>query len=83
MFAARLVQLPLCPYIFVQGGDGDDPGSLPTAAVGVVSASHPDFSGDVLRVEASGTAAAASGAVLVRATSAGQDVFEIQVGNNR
>lgn len=68
-------------YTFVAGGDEDDIGSLPTAAVGTLSASHRDFSGDILRVEASGTGAAASGAVLVRAASAGQDVFEIKVRN--
>lgn len=63
------------------GNSGDrqrgDPSS--TAAVGLLSASHTEFSGDVLRVDASGSGAAGAGAVLIRASSAGQDVFEVAV----
>lgn len=61
-------------------------GALPSAAVAVVSASHRDFSGDVLLVDAGGDGAATSGAVLLRATAAGKDVFEVKVrkgGGNR
>lgn len=49
------------------------------AAVGVLSASNQDFSGDVLRVDASGAGAASAGAVLMRASAGGQDVFEVKV----
>lgn len=48
-------------------------------AVGAISASHQDFSGDVLRLDAGGSKAAAAGAVLLRASAAGQDVFEVKV----
>ncbi|CAM9167242.1 unnamed protein product [Ectocarpus sp. 12 AP-2014] len=47
-------------------------------AVGAISASNQDFSGDVLRLDAGGSKAAAAGAVLLRASAAGQDVFEIK-----
>ena len=63
-------------------GEVDDTGVLSSAAVGVVSARHRAFSGDVLRVDAEGTEAAASGAVLLKATSAGQDVFEVKVSGS-
>eukprot|EP00903_Cladosiphon_okamuranus_P017553 g16167.t1 len=60
------------------GGEFDDADVLPSAAVGVVSARHPSFSGDVLRVDAEGAEAAASGAVLLKATAGGQDVFQVK-----
>lgn len=62
------------------GGEVDGAGSLRSAAVGVVSARHQQFSGDVLLIDAEGAEAATSGAVLLRATAGGQDVFEIKVG---
>lgn len=61
------------------GGEFDGADVLPSAAVGVVSARHGAFSGDVLRVDAEGAEAAASGAVLLKATAGGQDVFEVKV----
>ena len=72
------VYTPLIGRLTGNAGDGP-PRRLPTAAVGVLSASHTDFSGDVLRVDASGAGAARAGAVLIRASSAGQDVFEVAV----
>lgn len=61
------------------GDDLDGTDILPLTGVGVVSARHRAFSGDVLRVDAGGAEAAASGAVLLRATAGGQDVFEVKV----
>lgn len=63
------------------GGEPDGTGRLPFAAVGVVSARHREFSGDVLRIDAEGAEAAASGAVLLKATAGGQDVFEVKVSS--
>ncbi|CAM9302579.1 unnamed protein product [Ectocarpus fasciculatus] len=54
-----------------------DPTSL-AGAVGAISASNQEFSGDVLRLDAGGSKAAAAGAVLLRASAAGQDVFEVK-----
>lgn len=45
----------------------------------MLSASHREFGGDVLRIDASGARAAQSGAVLVRASAGGEDVFKIKV----
>lgn len=49
------------------------------SAVGLLSASHQDFAGDVLRVDAREPGAVKNGAVLIRATVAGEDVFEVKV----
>lgn len=56
-------------------------GSRPetTAAVGLLSASHREFAGDVLRVDAREPGAVGAGAVLIRATAGGEDVFELKV----
>lgn len=85
------VRIPLPPSharhaqsLAAKNGGGENLGAgLPSAAVAVVSASHRDFSGDVLLVDAGGTGTATSGAVLLRATAAGQDVFEIKVRNRQ
>lgn len=81
MFDVETCPLPFYARALVEaagnGIDGTD--ILPIAGVGVVSARHRAFAGDVLRVDAEGTEAAASGAVLLRATAGGQDVFEVKV----
>lgn len=61
-----------------EGGRGGTE-SDPAVAVGLMSASHPHFSGDVLRVDAGGAGAVEAGAVLIRATAGGEDVFELKV----
>ena len=61
-------------------GDSNSGSSGGGDAVGMLSATHPGFSGDVLRVEISGDGAPAVGAGLLRASAGGQDVFEVKVG---
>lgn len=48
----------------------------------LLSASHEEFSGDVLRVDAGGRRAVDSGAVLIRASAGGKDVFELKVNES-
>lgn len=61
-----------------EGGRGGTEAD-PAIAVGLLSASHPQFSGNVLRVDAGGAGSAEAGAVLIRATAGGEDVFELKV----
>lgn len=58
----------------------DAGGSVPAV---LLSASHDTFSGDVLRVVAGGKEAADAGAVLIRASAEGRDVFEMKVREYR
>lgn len=57
------------------GGEASSSGTT----VGVLSATQADFSGDVLRVDASGAGSAVAGAGLLRASAGGRDVFEVKV----
>lgn len=47
----------------------------------LLSADHRNFSGDVLRIDAAGSKAVDAGAVLIRASAGGKDVFELKVGD--